>query len=478
VKDDTQVDEVTSENSSECIPFDATAATNDLQPLVEGKSKETVEDVVTAATEENLAPTDLPENEAQDPICAPVENSKIDESVQSNLDAADSPDESSTKVITTTNSDKSVLPIDAVPTSPVSNAQSTNGFMSSFFSRMSERLFCKTDDYLGDFSTICGGTVPVASPTAAMETNTPLQIEQTIQAPIESPSATNAVEVKPIFDEPEDSKSIIDEAASPRVPVDPVTTSLETTPSIDLQSSSLGSTKTSKSLTLITEVKSPPSTESFKNTTTPVNSTSPSDANVVADEVVTDPGAVTGSSKSISKKRDLRINTSFFKKSNQTPDADDNVNKEEHKFNLARSMKAGLKSLSPRGADGFKGFRRSQAKSQGEECQSPKKVAASKPVRPDPDLEGIRIYGGGVTVPVDDKTQYPKFALDYKRKKGGLAGLKKHVNRHFSHVRETAMSMNKVLQQTIVTASQPKVKAIMTNHVHSREQANRLYGTE
>ena len=365
------------------------------------------------------------------------------------------------------NTDAPAIQTDALPKSPMSPTKDT--FMGRFFSG----LFCKTEGYLGDFSTLCGGTTPLASPAAIEIKKTP-----PVQCVLDSPSATNAVEVTPIFDGPaavaapsvDEDEPVLDTTARFLTPI-------ESSNSIDLQNSSLRSTKSNKSLKLITEVAAEPLNESSIGVASP----EPNDDSTSTVSDVSKPEASNGTenTKSNKKKMDLRIQTSFLKKQEETEAADDIGDERKSlstSFNLTKSLKAGLDNLSPKSV--FKGFKKSASKSHRAACQSPSAMQHSspKPARPNPDLEGIRIYGGGISNPVEEQNQYPKFSLDYKRKKGGLHGIKREMNKRVSQMRVTAMSMNKVLQQNIVKASQPKVKAIMTNHVYKPSQpTNQLY---
>jgi hypothetical protein len=461
-----KTEDVAQKDSTECVPLDETAVAGDLNEYA----------TFLADVAESK-----PENVSGD---EEVEKSSVNAGDEQDMEAI--PSEAVESKPDTVDMEATDMPAAApanpphVPTSPVSKTPVAGGFMGRFFSG----LFCKTDDLM-DFSTLCGGASAVISPVAA-QTGVSLN---TIQRAIESPSATNAVEVKPIFDEPvpepaaEEAK-FVERTPEPVCPIDPITTSLESTPSIDLQSSTLRSTKSNKSLTLITEVKSQPSHESIKNATKPVSLAAvESSAEAENPAAVPVSSEVLVSSNSTDKKLDLQIDTSSVSSKStgkkvglQIETGVDKTEKEHDKksqpssFNLAKSLKASLKSLSPKNSSGnFMGFKRSsQAKQQPTECPSPVNISQQQRVAStDPDLEGIRIYGGGVTVPSEDKTSYPKMSLDYSRKIGGLRGFKKQMNRRMSHVKETTKTYNKVLRHQMVKATQPKVRAIMTNHVSS-----------
>ncbi|KAL3789589.1 hypothetical protein ACHAWO_009152 [Cyclotella atomus] len=459
-----KTEDVAQKDSTECVPLDETAVAGDLNEYATFLAD------VAASKPENVSGDEE------------VEKSSVNAGDEQDMEAI--PSEAVESKPDTVDMEATDMPAAApanpphVPTSPVSKTPVAGGFMGRFFSG----LFCKTDDLM-DFSTLCGGASAVISPVAA-QTGVSLN---TIQRAIESPSATNAVEVKPIFDEPEpvpepaaEEAKFEERTPKPVCPIDPITTSLESMPSIDLQSSTLRSTKSNKSLTLITEVISQPSHESIKDATKPVAESSAEDENPAA---VPEPSEVSVSFKATDKKVDLQIDTtsvsskSISKKVDLQIETDvDKTEKEQDKksqsssFNLTKSLKASLKSLSPKTSSGsFMGFKRSsQAKEQPTECPSPVKIRQRQSVAStDPDLEGIRIYGGGVTVPSEDKTSYPKMSLDYSRKIGGLRGFKKQMNRRMSQVKETTKTYNKVLRHQMVKATQPKVRAIMTNHVSS-----------
>jgi hypothetical protein len=107
----------------------------------------------------------------------------------------------------------------------------------------------------------------------------------------------------------------------------------------------------------------------------------------------------------------------------------------------------------------------SLTKKQDEAVQEPKgKVSVEA---------GIRVYEGGTTDAVEEKAAYPKHSLEHYRKKPSL---KRQMKKKVRHMKETTMQMNKVLQRKMVTASQPKMKAVMTNHVYSKDPtaANQL----
>lgn len=457
-----KTEDVAQTDSTECIPLDVTAVAGDLDitPLADDAQD------VAETKPEDVSGDEAPEENVENGIANAADKKQM-ESTPSETIASHAKN-----VDLSVPENAPALANPYVPTSPVSKTPVAGGFMGRFFSG----LFCKTEDLM-DFSTLCGGASAIASPVAA-QAGVSLN---TIQRAIESPSATNAVEVKPIFDEPEpvpaaEEAKFVEGTSEPVCPIDPITTSLEPTPSIDLQSGSLRSTKSNKSLTLITEVKSQPSKGSINDTPTSV-SRSAAESNVEAENSspVPEQSEASVSTKPTGKMMDLRIITSFSKKAEQAQPSDGSADKEKDKksvsstFNtLTSSLKASLKSLSPRSAGvSLMGFKRSsQDKEEPTECPSPVKTRQPVP-SDDPDLDGIRIYGGGVTVPSEDKTQYPKFALDYKRKAGGLRGLKKQMSRRMSHVKETTMTYNKVLRHQMVKASQPKVRAIMTNHVPS-----------
>jgi len=318
----------------------------------------------------------------------------------------------------------------------------------------------------------------------------------------------NSVEVSPVFDEQEhcivEHVSSVDDNSTQSTKengplsteVEPILASLDPTPSIELgQSSSLRSTKSNKSLTLLTEVQTKPSTESVKVTEAEPSKTlsmdsvdsvsasadlaedgkSESEAQsyeeqlcVSSTEVINDintPETTVERSKAHGGLKDLKIRTSFLKKpglghkGDSTHDNEDGNEPRVHSFSVMRSLKTGLKHLSPRGNGGYKGFLKSKDKYSLDECLSSiNRSSTQKPID-QYDADGVRVYGGGITVPSSDQIQYPKHPLYYRRKK---AGLRKHVNQ----MRETAQNMNKVLQKRIVAASQPRMKAIMTNHVY------------
>lgn len=421
---------------------------------------------------------------------------------------------------------------DTIPsTSPPKATIAPNGFVAGFrnFARITEHFFCKTEEYLGDFTTICGGE---ASPAATIEANSSMQEKGDVRATSKDEPTVNSVEVSPIFDDPEPSVvepiggiSLVDgdkspfpeEKYAPTTEVEPILVSLDTTHSLELgQSSSLRSTKSNKSLTLLTEVETKPSTESLLKVIAPVQGEDlPIDtvdsANVNADlasayevrsqselrsneeqsgllstEVLHEnitpetlvesaPETLVESAKAHTGQKNLNIRASFFKKPGQgrvDDSARDNKDSNEPKshFSVMRSLKSGLKHLPPRGDVSNKGFSRLQGKDSVGECVSSSvNLTSTQKLIDHYDADGMRVYGGGVTVAVNEPTQYPKHPLYYRRKKSRI---RKHVN----HMRETAKNMNKVIQQSIVTASQPRMKAIMTNHVYHKDQAsNRLH---
>ncbi|KAL7522523.1 hypothetical protein ACHAWX_007232 [Stephanocyclus meneghinianus] len=385
---------------------------------------------------------------------------------------------------------------------PPKTAFVTNGFMDRFrsFSSITEQFFSKTEEYWGDFATICGGEVRSAT---EVEANNNVQgkgaVDPLVASKTDEPTL-NSVEVSPVFDEQDrwvvEHVPLVDHSHSAKeltTEVEPILASLDPTPSIELgQSSSLRSTKSNKSLTLLTEVQTKPSTESAKVTEAEprktlsmdsVESTSQHRAEegkcesetrsyeeqlyLASTEVINDidtSETPVGRPKAHGGLKDLKIRTSFLKKAGLGRKGDSTNGNEEgnepHSFSVMKSLKTGLKHLSPRGKGGYKGFLRSKDENSLDEYSSSAYRSSTQKPIDRYDADGVRVYGGGITVPSNDRIQYPKHPLYYRRKKAG--GIRKHVNQ----MRETAQSMNKVLQKRIVAASQPRMKAIMTNHVY------------
>ncbi|KAL3779072.1 hypothetical protein HJC23_003390 [Cyclotella cryptica] len=417
-----------------------------------------------------------------------------------------------------------ITTLDAAPTSPSPPKASLSGFMDGFrnFSRITEQFFCKTEEYLGDFAMICGGEAT----SATMEANISRQEKGVVDfpvAPTKDEPTMNSVEVSPIFDEPEplvvqpvdgissfdgDSRPSAEEEMPLPTEIEPILASVDPANSIELgQSSSLRSTKSNKSLTLLTEVETKPSTESEKVTAAepsehlPVDSVdgasvsaalasceeerrqsemkcNEKESSLVSTEVIHEnitSETPVESLKGHGGRKNFKIRKSFFKKpglgrvDDSTHDNED-INEPQAHFSVMKSLKTGLKQLSPRANGGYKGLSKPKGTDSVDECVS-SDVNRSSTQKPT-DLyhdEGVRVYGGGVTVAINEPTQYPKHPLNYGRKKSG-------IRRHVDHMRETAKNMNKVLQKRIVTASQPRMKAIMTNHVYHKDQAsNRLH---
>ena len=520
--------DVTNKDSEECVPFDQSAAATETQlsvqdekeetPIVEDKDVVKTEETTTSSDDVKLAPTrsDVESiatrlwrlgealvspkastanevNEFKD--TQETEKGETIDEVKETQEPEK--EETSVEEVVTKNTDADTA---TNPISPIKSPAKQGGFMSRFFTRMSDDLFCKTDL---DYTNFCGGVANVSSPVA-VDTGVTLQ---TIQRAIASPACVNAVEVKPLFDQPEPadiepvtageeedkptSKST-DNQKQPVKPINAISTTIEPAPSIDLQTSSLLSTKSSKSLKLITEVQSQPSIESLHGTPTAigtvtdaatVNSNTCEGVDTTAINSITSPVAC----EQPRTMKKLRVDTLFLKKQDQ-PQTDNSAKKGDPKdtkssggnvqqaksFNLAKSFKSSLKNLSPRGSDMFKSFKRSKGTDDAEGCLSPVVKASTVRKPSDPDLAGIRIYGGGITDSTQEKTQYPKVDLRQYRRR---TNLKKELSRRASRMKESAMTMNKVLQHTMVKASQPKVKAIMTNHVHHRREqdTNRLY---
>ena len=111
-----------------------------------------------------------------------------------------------------------------------------------------------------------------------------------------------------------------------------------------------------------------------------------------------------------------------------------------------------MKSISPRGRANFSGLSFDDT------------TTCSQPVIHN--VDGMRIYGGGVIEPLREQTQYPRHQLNYRRNSTGMTVMKKRLKQQ---VKASATNVSKVVQRGVVSASKPKVKTIVTNHIYSKD---------